>query len=182
MSNRSQQTHIQRLAAGNPTFRQLSGDTYGASAKFSPGGDATKELYIENTSSDHFLGSFFAEVRSDEGTYNVTGYDVTEDTEGAAANLVARRTDIDEAASVAVARTGGDNETGSYSAGDLTAQRVGGAGGTPTTLSPATITDAGTNVIAPGGNILIRATNFSGNASELSIEAVWAEIPAEDMP
>lgn len=182
MTNRSQQTFIERLSTGNPRYRLLNGGSFSASEHFSPGASETKEVYVENTSSDIYLASFFAEVRSDRGKLFQTGYNVTEDTQGEDANIVPRRTDIDASDSIVAARTGGDGETGVYSAGTLSAKRVGGAGGGAAQVTPAQLTDSGTNVITPGDNILIRVEDFSGNASELSIEAVWVEIPEEDMP
>jgi len=182
MTNHTESTYLERLSAGDPQYRQLNGDGYAAGAVFEPAGNNTKELYIENTSSDTYFGAFFGVVRASEGVLFQTGYNVTESTVGDGATIVSRRTDVDSDDSTAIARTGGDGETGVYTAGTLTANRVGGAGGKPTTVQPATLTDEATNVIAPGDNILVRAENFSGNPSKISIETIWAEIPAGEMP
>lgn len=175
---------LKRIAFGNPIWRVTIGDSYSTGeywADVTSGN--TKEIYLENPSEDTYIGIYEFSVNVSSEARISKAFNVTEDTAGSAPSTGITNKRSDSTGTVASVATGGDGETGVYSGGDSFNDKGTGSG-TGGGSNPGSVSGTGfVNVVAPGDNILLSVTNASGaGMAYLSIDADWAEIPAETYP
>lgn len=181
--NQSQQTYIERLGAAQVEWRLLVGDSYSTGQYFTDVADTnTKELFLDNSGNGSYAVITGIAIRA-EGKITVDkAFNATEDTEGdpPATGVTNKRSDTD--GSNITPRIGGSNETGAYSGGDSFSTKVFGSNGAAVRASPGQTVETLSNVIAPGDNMLIGATNQSGGLIDMSIDVDFVEIPGDRYP
>lgn len=184
MPNRTDNDSLKRLAIANPHWRIVRGEGFSTGEYFADvGAGNTKQVYVENQSSDIYFGIIGVNVRSSAETRVGKAYNPTEDTQGAltTTGITNKRSSMD--GTNGVARTGGDNETGVYSGGDEFNDKGAGAGTGAGNIMPGETGEQFMNVVDPGDSIVVEAANqTTGTISYISIDIDWVEIPAEQFP
>jgi hypothetical protein len=185
MPNITDNNALKRISIGQPKFRLLLGESYSTGQHFS--GVSTqneKQLYLENPTSDTYYIITSLAVRSSAKVLTNKAFNVTEDTQGVDANTgVQNKRSGSPNDSSAIARIGGDNETGAYSGGRVLNTKTGGAAGGAAQLQPGVNSESGVaNVIDPGEDMCVFATNDTGNSEDMSIDIDWIEITEEEYP
>lgn len=178
----AQRTSIATEYSAIPVQRLLTGEKRSSGALFEGVTDTnTKQLLVENNTSDRVLLLFEPTVRSSGQSYVRKIKNPSVDTVGDAATLVNPKTDDATPLSVTVT-TAGDGETGAISGGTNYPQLTSGSGSNPNNASPgesgqSNITDA----IAPGDSLAVEAINQSGAVSDISITAEFIAFPESEI-
>jgi len=185
MPNITDNNALTRLSIGQPKFRLLLGDNYSTGEYFPDVATQNeKQFYLENPTSDTYYVITGLAVRSSGKVLTNKAFNVTEDTQGATATTgVQNKRSGSPNDSNAIARIGGDSETGAYSSGRALSTKTAGAAGGAAQISPGENSEDGVaNVIDPGSNVCIFATNDTGNTEDMSIDIDWIEINESDFP
>lgn len=185
MPNITETDLIKRITIGVPRWRVLVGDGYTTGQVFEDvAAGNQKKLYLENPTSDTYYVLTLIESRTSGKQLVQEVANVTEDTQGDGVDtgITTKRSDSPNN-SQAIARRGGDNETGVYSGGSAYSVKTGGTAGTPATVQPSTRALGGiAGVLAPGDNVVLQVTNDSTDANDMSLDVDWVEIPESDYP
>lgn len=185
MPNITENDLLKRITIGVPRWRLLTGDGYTTGQLFTGvAAGNTKKLYLENPTSDTYYILTLIQANSSEKQIVQEIANVTEDTQGAAADtgVVTKRSDSSND-SQAIVRTGGDNETGVYSGGKPYSKKTGGASGSPASVQPFFRSlDGIAGVLAPENNVILEVTNDTSNTNDISIDFDWIEVPESEFP
>lgn len=181
------QNIFRELAAsnlGNVASALADGRAYSTGQHFEDvGNQNTKQVVVQNTSSDTALFIFDPTVRGGASFVVGKAFDPTEDTAGDAPDTGITNKSSDGAAATDVtAAVGGDNETGAYSGGDRFSDKQLGGGTNPSRVAAGAAGDAGAvNLVAPGDSMLVEARNDSGSDANASIDIDWLEVPTGEL-
>jgi len=185
MPNLTDNSALKRISIGQPRFRLLLGDSYSTGQYFADVSTQNeKQLYLENPSSDTYYIITSLAVRGSGNMLTNKAFNVTENTQGDNATTgVQNKRSGSPNESVAIARIGGDNETGAYSGGRVLSTKTAGAAGGAAQIQPGENSESGVaNVIDPGGDMCIFMMNDTGNTEDMSIDIDWIEITEEQYP
>lgn len=185
MPNITDNNALKRISIGQPKFRLLLGDSYSTGHYFADVSTQNeKQVYLENSSPDTYYVITSLTVRGSGKVLTNKVFNVTEDTQGAnTATGVQNKRSGSPNESDGIARIGGDNEAGAYSGGRALNTKTSGAAGGAAQIQPGVNTESGVaNVIDPGENMCIFATNDTGNTEDMSIDIDWVEITDEQYP
>jgi hypothetical protein len=184
MPNRTDNDSLTRLSTAELRWRVLSGDGYSTGEYFdSVGGGDEKQLYLANPTEDTHYAIANVVIRGEAKVTHYKAFNVTEDTQGNAPDTGVQNKISSDGSSQAIARIGGDGETGAYSNGRELSTKTAGESGNPNQLSPGDVADNGvTNAIAPGDDMCLFVTNDTTSTRSMSIDVDWVEIPESDYP
>jgi hypothetical protein len=184
MTHRTDNDALQRLAVANVQYHLTRGNAQSTGEYFSSvSAGNTKEIYLENPTSDTYYGIIDSSIRSAGEVKVSKAFNVTEDTQGANPSTGITNKKSGGDGSTANARVGGDNETGVYSGGTSFNDKGAGSGSSEGESHPGDAGGAFDNIVDPGDNILLGVTNESGGSlSYISIDIDWVEIPQSDYP
>ena len=184
MVGRSEHDSLLRLSTAELRWRVLNGDGFSTGVYFNDvvGGNE-KQLYLENPTDTTHYGIANVTIRGEAKVTHYKAFNVSEDTQGNAPPTGVQCKISDDNSTDAIARTGGDNETGAYSGGRELSTKTAGASGSPNQLAPGSVADNGVaNALAPGDNMCLFVTNDTTNDRDMSIDVDWVEIPNRDYP
>jgi len=183
MGNQTDHTYLERLGSAAADWRLLNGEAQSTGQLFTGVSDGNeKAIYINNPENAVYLAIAGVNIRSDGKLLVDKAFNVTENTEGDAPETGTTNKRSDADGTNAVVRVGGDNETGAYSGGESFSTKTAGGGGATPRVRPGETFEELANVVAPGDNIYISATNDSGGTSDISIDIDWFEIDRQSFP
>jgi hypothetical protein len=184
MTNRTDSENLKRLTIANSHWRMVVGDAHSTGEYFADVATGnTKQLVLNNDSSDQYYGMTGITVRS-SGTVRIgKAFNPTVDTAGSAPTHDITNKRSGGNGTTGSAATGGDNETGAYSGGTRFNDKGTGSGQGSGNAQPGETTGRFPNIVDPGDSILIEATNETdATMAYISIDMDWVEIPADDFP
>jgi len=185
MVNRTEHDSLTRLSTAELKWRVLNGDSYSAGELFTDvTGGNTKQLYLENPTSDTHYAVSNILARSEGKITVYKSFNVTEDTEGDNTSTgVQNKRSSGGGSSEAIARIGGNGETGAYSGGRELSTKTAGRAGNPNQIQPGDSPENGvSNAIDPGDNMCLFVTNDTTSENDISIDIDWVEMPGNDYP
>jgi len=155
----------------------LLGNGYAGGSLFEGVADTnTKQVVIENSSTDEFVFLSTPRVNAAGQVYSTLRKNVTIDTDGDAATINSKRTDSNSSDTNVF--TAGDNETGTISGGASFPTITSGGGTNASNASPTgNEPDVIAAIVAPGDTLAIQAQNQSGTAQDISITSDFVELP-----
>lgn len=149
MTNKSQQTYMERTDPSQGEWRLLVGDSYSTGQYFAgiPNGDQ-KQLFLDNTGNDTYTVIVGIAVRCEGKVLVDKAFNASEDTQGDPPDTGVTNKRSDKNGSNITPRIGGDGETGVYSSGDTFNTKTAGGGGATPQIRPGETIEGVVNVIA----------------------------------
>jgi len=165
-----------------PTILLSSGQKWTAGELFAGVANTdTKRLVLENGYSDTALLTLEPTINSSGQFFGGKRKNASIDTAGDAATLYNPKTDVSTTPS-ATATTAGDLETGVISGGTQYPQITAGSGTNSANANPG---ESGTtdvsDIIMPGDNLVVSATNESGSTQDTSIVLSFVTLATEEL-
>jgi len=169
----------------NPLTEGLLLDRYHSTGQYWDGvADADQKRLLLSCPSDAEYALFVIDptVRTTGGTLIDKAKNVTIDTEGDAPDSGIVNKSTRNGGSIATAQTGGDGETGAFSGGTPFSTKTTGSGSGGSSARPGSTAENGpTNLIYPGGNMVVGAT-AKGGTRDISIDMDFVEYPIDRIP